>query len=87
MSVRSTSELRAMSIQDLKGLRKRITNIIESKGKDVLIDLAIGDSVMVDHKKLSGEVCKVVKINRTKAIVDSISMGKVSVPSSLLVAI
>ena len=87
MSVRSTSELRAMSIQDLKVLRKRITNIIESKGKDVLIDLAIGDSVMVDHKKLSGEVCKVVKINRTKAIVDSISMGKVSVPSSLLVAI
>ena len=76
-----------MSIQDLKVLRKRITNIIESKGKDVLIDLAIGDSVMVDHKKLSGEVCKVVKINRTKAIVDSISMGKVSVPSSLLVAI
>jgi hypothetical protein len=87
MSVRSTSELRAMSIQDLKVLRKRITNIIEAKAKDVLIDLAIGDSVMVDHKKLSGEVCKVVKINRTKAIVDSISMGKVSVPSSLLVAI
>ena len=87
MSVKSTSELRAMSIQDLKVLRKRITNIIEVKGKGVLIDLAIGDSVMVDHKKLAGEVCRVIKINRTKAVVDSVAMGKVSVPSSLLVPI
>ena len=87
MSVRSTSELRAMSIQDLKVLRKRITNIIEAKGKDVLIDLAIGDSVMVDHKKLSGQVCKVVKINRTKVVVDSRTIGKVSVPMSMIVPI
>jgi len=85
MSVRSTSELRGMSIQDLKVLRKRITNIIDLKGKDVLLDLAVGDSVMVDHKKLSGQVCRVVKINRSKAIVDSATMGKVSVPSTLLV--
>ena len=50
------------------------------------MSFTIGQEVLVDHKKLRGQVCEVVKINRSKVVLNSPSMGKVSVPMSMVIA-
>ena len=80
-------DLNSMSITELRELRTRVNIMIDAKGMMNSTKLMIGDGVMVDHKKLSGQVCTVVKINRTKVVVDSRTIGKVSVPMSMIVPI
>ena len=80
-------DLNSMSISELRELRTKINYMMDAKGINSARQLAVGDGVMVDHKKLRGEVCKVVKVNRTKVVLDSRTMGKVSVPMSLISAI
>lgn len=80
-------DLNSMSITELRELKTRVNIMIDAKGMINSTKLMIGDGVMVDHKKLSGQVCKVVKINRTKVVVDSRTIGKVSVPMSMIVPI
>ena len=50
------------------------------------MSFTIGQEVTVDHKKLRGQICEVVKINRSKVVLNSPSMGKVSVPMSMIEA-
>ena len=80
-------DLNSMSITELRELKTRVNIMIDAKGMINSTKLMIGDGVMVYHKKLSGQVCKVVKINRTKVVVDSRTIGKVSVPMSMIVPI
>ena len=59
---------------------------IDIKGQTNAMSYTIGQQVTVDHNKLRGQICEVVKINRTKVVLNSPTMGKVSVPMSMIEA-
>lgn len=79
-------DLSKLSISELRALRAKVNQWIDHKGMSNAMGFTIGQEVKVDHKRLRGQICEVVKINRTKVVVDSPSMGKVSVPMSMIVA-
>jgi len=79
-------DLSKLSISELRILRANVNQWIDIKGKDNAMSFTIGQEVLVDHKKLRGQVCEVVKINRSKVVLNSPSMGKVSVPMSMVIA-
>jgi len=79
-------DLSKLSINELRTLRTNVTKWIEIKGQSNAMSFIIGQEVTVDHKKLRGQVCEVVKINRSKVVLNSPSMGKVSVPMSMVEA-
>lgn len=79
-------DLSKLSINELRTLRTDVTKWIEIKGQSNAMSFIIGQEVTVDHKKLRGQVCEVVKINRSKVVLNSPSMGKVSVPMSMVEA-
>lgn len=78
-------DLSKLSIQELRELRSNVNQWIDIKGYTTAMSFTVGQEVTVDHKKLRGQVCEVVKINRTKVVLSSPSMGKVSVPMSMIV--
>ena len=79
-------DLSKLSINQLRALRTNVNKWIDIKGQSNAMSFIVGQEVTVDHKKLRGQVCEVEKINRTKVIIDSPSMGKVSVPMSMIEA-
>ena len=89
------SELKNLSIDELRELNSKIVEIIKIKRSEIAWDmkneLYIGANVSVNHPKLSGKQCRVKKINRTKAVIEvlneNVSYGSVSsynVPLSML---
>ena len=79
-------DLSKLSISELRELRSNVNQWIDIKGQTNAMSYTIGQEVTVDHKKLRGQVCEVVKINRTKVVVNAPSMGRVSVPMSMIEA-
>lgn len=79
-------DLSTLSILELRALRDNCNKWIGLKGQSNAMSFTIGQEVTVDHKKLRGEVCEVVKVNRSKVVLSTPSMGKVSVPMSLIMA-
>lgn len=89
------SELKNLSLEELRELNSKVVEVIKIKRSEVAYDmkneLYIGANVSVNHPKLSGKQCRVKKINRTKAVIDVLnettSYGKVvtyNVPLSML---
>ena len=89
------SELKNLSLEELRELNSKVVEVIKIKRSEVTWDmkneLYIGANVSVNHPKLSGKQCRVKKINRTKAVIDVLnettSYGKVvtyNVPLSML---
>ena len=89
------SELKNLSLEELRELNSKIVEVIKIKRSEVAWDikneLYIGANVSVNHPKLSGKQCRVKKINRTKAVIEvlneNVSYGSVSsynVPLSML---
>jgi hypothetical protein len=89
------SELKNLSIDELRELNSKIVEVIKIKRSEIAWDmkneLYIGANVSVNHPKLSGKQCRVKKINRTKAVIEvlneNVSYGSVSsynVPLSML---
>lgn len=79
-------DLSKLSISELRELRSNVNQWIDMKGQSNAMSFTIGQEVTVDHKKLRGQICEVVKINRSKVVLNSPSMGKVSVPMSMIEA-
>ena len=79
-------DLSKLSVKELRELRTQVNRWMDIKGISNAMSFIVGQEVTVDHKKLRGQICEVVKVNRTKVVVDSPSMGKVSVPMSMIVA-
>ena len=79
-------DLSKLSVKELRELRDNCTKWMDIKGIHNAMSFTIGQEVTVDHKKLRGQICEVVKINRSKVVLNSPSMGKVSVPMSMIVA-
>lgn len=89
------SELKNLSIDELRELNSKIVEVIRIKKSEIAWDvkneLYIGANVNVNHPKLNGKQCRVKKINRTKAVIEvlneNVSYGSVSsynVPLSML---
>jgi len=88
------SELKNLSLQELRDLNSKIVEVIKIKKSelawDIKNELYVGANVSVNHPKLSGKQCRVSKINRTKAVIEvlnSTSYGRVNeynVPLSML---
>ena len=88
------SELNQMSIEELRNLNSMVVTIINNKkammGHEMKQQLYVGANVKVNHPKLAGKQCRVVKINITKAVIEVIngpSYGRVSsynVPLSMV---
>ena len=88
------SELKNLSLQELRDLNSQIVELIKIKKSEVAWEtkqeLYIGANVSVNHPKLSGKQCRVNKINRTKAVIEvlnSTSYGRVNeynVPLSMI---
>ncbi len=79
-------DLSKLSVKELRELRDNCTKWMDIKGISNAMSFTIGQEVTVDHKKLRGQICEVVKINRSKVVLNSPSMGKVSVPMSMIEA-
>jgi hypothetical protein len=88
------SELKNLSIEELRELNSKVVEVIKIKRSEVAWDvkneLYIGANVNVNHPKLNGKQCRVKKINRTKAVIEVLngaSYGRVNeynVPLSML---
>ena len=79
-------DLSKLSVKELRELRDNCTKWMDIKGISNAMSFTIGQEVTVDHKKLRGQICEVVKINRSKVVLNSPTMGKVSVPMSMIEA-
>jgi vacuolar-type H+-ATPase subunit B/Vma2 len=89
------SELKNLSLQELRELNSKIVELVKIKKSEVAWEtkqeLYVGANVSVNHPKLSGKQCRVSKINRTKAVIQvlnsSTSYGRVNeynVPLTML---
>ena len=86
--VMKLSEMNNLSDVDLRTIKNTITDILSSRRdmNSVMIksQLKEGMTVQVDHKKLSGIDCTVVKVNRKKIVINC-SKGRFTVPMSMLI--
>tara|TARA_B100000780_G_C21049723_1_gene421504 strand:- start:567 stop:833 length:267 start_codon:yes stop_codon:yes gene_type:complete len=80
LSVDQLRTLNAMCVETMK--TKRNVESLMNKG-----NIFVGGNVTVNHPKLRGQVGVVIKVNRTKAIVDTSTMGRVSIPLNLLTSV
>jgi F0F1-type ATP synthase delta subunit len=68
------SELKNLSIEQLRELNSKVIEVIKIKKSEIAFDikneLYVGANVSVNHPRLSGKQCRVNKINRTKAVVE-----------------
>ena len=83
------SELKNLSLEELRELNSKVVEVIKIKKSEIAWDmkneLYIGANVNVNHPKLSGKQCRVKKINRTKAVIEVLNgMGSYNVPLSML---
>jgi hypothetical protein len=88
------SELKNLSIQELRDLNSQIIQLVKIKKSEMAyetkLELYVGANVSVNHPKLKGKQCRVNKVNRTKAVIEVLngaSYGRVNeynVPLSMI---
>ena len=83
----TNSELRKLSIEDLRELQTRIKYIIQDKVIEDHQDIRIGSKVRINHRKCIGKEYIVEKINRKTYILRNENGGKVKASLGLIEAI
>ena len=83
----TNSELRKLSIEDLRELQTRIRYIIQDKVIEDHQDIRVGSWVKINHKKCIGKKYIVEKINRKTYILRNENGGKVKASLGLIEAI
>jgi hypothetical protein len=78
------SELKTMSVADLKQLKRNIQMVLEDKATAAVSAMSIGDTVKINHPKAPG-VWTINKINRKTVVVEQ-DGRRVKSHMSLLVA-
>ena len=83
------SELKNLSLQELRELNSKIVELVKIKKSEVAWEtkqeLYVGANVNVNHPKLNGKQCRVSKINRTKVVIEVLNgIGSYNVPLSML---
>jgi len=83
------SELKNLSIEQLRELNSKVVEVIKIKRSEIAWDikneLYIGANVSVNHPKLAGKQLVVEKINRTKAVLKVLNgLGGYTVPLSMI---
>jgi len=80
-------KLETLNEDELRSLRKTIDTQIDkfrdNKISNMKSQISEGMNVTVNHKKLTGIMCEVVKVNR-KRIVISCSKGRFTVPMNMI---
>ena len=81
--------LSEMTIEDLRKLNKIVIDMIDSKNNQSAIlkksSLKVGQIVTVNHRRLKGKEMEIIKINRTKAVLqEKGSFGSFNVPIFLI---
>jgi len=89
IKVMNYSELKNLSLEELRELNSKVVEVIKIKKSELAWDmkneLYVGANVSVNHPKLSGKQCRVSKINRTKAVIEVLNgYGSYNVPLSML---
>ena len=81
------NKLGTLNEDELRSLRKTIDTQIDkfrdNKIANMKSQISEGMNVTVNHKKLTGIMCEVVKVNR-KRIVISCSKGRFTVPMNMI---
>ena len=83
--------LSALSLDELKTLRKRISSELNYRSHQTLIEnknsIRVGDFVTVDHVKTQGKIFRVTSMRRTKASIENVSTSRESynLPISMMV--
>lgn len=87
-------ELNQLSIEELRVLNKKVVEVIKMKRSESAMDikeqLYVGANVSVNHPKMKGKQLRVVKINRTKAVLEVLNgpsygrVGSYNVPLSMI---
>ena len=78
------SELKTMSVADLKQLKRNIQMVLEDKANEAVSAMSIGDTVKINHRKAPGKWI-IRKINRKTVVVEQ-DGRRVKSHMSLLVA-
>ena len=83
------SELKNLSIEELRVLNSKIVEVIKMKKSELAWDvknqLYVGANVSVNHPKMKGKQCRVEKINRTKCVIKVLNgYGSYNVPLSMV---
>jgi len=78
------SELKTMSVADLKQLKRNIQMVLEDKANEAVSAMSIGDTVKINHHKAPGKWI-IRKINRKSVLVEQ-DCRRVKSHLSLLVA-
>ena len=81
------SELRKLSIKDLRELQTRIKYVINDKVVESHEDIRVGSKVRINHRKCIGKEYIVEKINRKTYILRNENGGKVKASLGLIEAI
>ena len=71
----NTKQLEKMSLTELKTLRSMVQSFIDSKVGDTIIHLKVGDTVKINHRKAKGQKFQILKINRKRCKILSITNG------------
>ncbi len=79
--------LSALSVEELKSFRKRISSELNYRSHQQLIEnknsIQIGDFVTVDHVKTQGKIFRVTSMRRTKATIENVSTSRESYTLSI----
>lgn len=83
------SELKNLSIEELRVLNSKVIEVIKIKKSELAWDvknqLYVGANVSVNHPKMKGKQCRVEKINRTKCVIKVLNgYGSYNVPLSMV---
>ena len=63
------SELKTMSVADLKQLKRNIQMVLEDKADEAVSAMSIGDTVKINHRKAPGKWI-IRKINRKTVVLE-----------------
>ncbi len=63
------SELKTMSVADLKQLKRNIQMVLEDKANEAVSAMSIGDTVKINHRKAPGKWI-IRKINRKTVVLE-----------------
>lgn len=63
------SELKTMSVADLKQLKRNIQMVLEDKAAEAVSAMSIGDTVKINHRKAPGKWI-IRKINRKTVVLE-----------------
>ena len=83
----TNSELRKLSIEDLRELQTKIKYVIQDKLIESHEDIRVGSKVRINHRKCIGKEYIVEKINRKTYILRNENGGKVKASLGLIEAI